>query len=345
MNAALLTGIGSFEIRQVPEPVIRRDTDVLVRIAAVGVCGSDVHYFTHGRIGSQVVSFPFVIGHEAAGTVVDTGSSVETVRAGERIAIDPAMPCGHCDQCSAGREHTCRTLRFMGTPGQMEGSLAEYVVIPERSCYPVPDNVPFDEAALCEPLAIAVYAVERSHSDEGCAVAILGAGPIGMSVLHVLRTTSVGKVYVTDRIGDRLAFAASLRPAWCGNPERDDVIGEVSAREPLLLDVVYECSGDPAALRQGIELLKPGGRLVIIGIPAGDEISLPVHELRRKELTITSIRRQVRCTGKAIDLVAARRVNLAPMATHHFGLAQTQEAFELVAGYRDGVMKAIISVT
>jgi len=343
MNAALLTGIRRFEIRQVPAPPIQNDTDVLIKVTTVGVCGSDVHYYDHGRIGSQVVEFPFVIGHEASGIVEKTAPGVTAVRPGQRIALDPAVSCGHCDQCRAGREHTCRSLRFMGLPGQLGGCLAEYVVLPERCCYPVPDNVTFDQATLCEPLAIAVYAVERAAPAEGAAVAILGAGPIGMSVFHVLSTTSVGRVYVTDKIEERLAYAATLGPAWSGNPDRVNVGSEISAREPLLLDRVFECSGDPSAVAQGINLLKPGGSLILIGIPEEDEISLPVHELRRKEITILNIRRQVHCTRKAIDLLASRTIDMDRLATHHFSLAGTQAAFDLVAGYRDGVMKAMIS--
>lgn len=345
MKAALLTGIRQFAITEVAAPHIEHDADVLIDIATVGVCGSDIHYYREGRIGSRVVAFPFVIGHEAAGTVVETGKGVTSVRAGQRIAIDPAVSCGHCDQCLSGRAHTCRTLRFMGSPGQLDGGLAEFVVLPERSCYPVPDHMTFDEATLTEPLAIAVYAVERAGPIEGAAAAILGAGPIGMCILHVLSTTSVGRIYVTDRIETRLAFAKRLSPSWSGNPELVDVVAEIALREPLLLDRVFECSGDVRAISQGIELLKPGGTLVIVGIPGVDTVPFPIHELRRKEITVVNVRRQVNCTRKAIDLLASRKVVMDSMATHHFGLDKTQAAFDLVSEYRDGVMKAIISVT
>lgn len=344
MKAALLAGPRRFEIGQVPAPAIQHDTDVLIKIATVGVCGSDVHYYAHGRIGTQVVEYPFVIGHEAAGTVVETGAGVTTVTPGQRIALDPAVSCGHCDQCRSGRAHTCRTLRFMGCPGQLAGCLAEYVVLPENSCYPLPEQVTFVQATLSEPLAIAVYSVERAPLAPGAAVAILGMGPIGMSVYHVLSTMSVGNVYVTDKIAERLEFARQFTPAWSGNPDRDDVVTEISRREPLLLDVVFECSGDVPAIGQGIRLLKPGGALVIVGIPGQDMISLPIHELRRKEITIINVRRQVHCTSKALYLLASRRIAMDSMATHQFSLDDTQAAFDLVAGYRNGVMKAIIAV-
>jgi L-iditol 2-dehydrogenase len=169
-------------------------------------------------------------------------------------------------------------------------------------------------------------------------------GPIGMSVFHVLRTTNVGNVFVTDKIEERLKFAGQLKPKWSGNPLHADVVSEITRIEPLLMDIVYECSGDEKAIRQAIQLLKPGGRLVIVGITDVDEVAFPIHELRRKEITITNIRRQVHCTQKGIDLISNHQVDIDSMATHHFRLEETQKAFDVVANYRDGVMKAIISI-
>ncbi len=344
VRAALLTRIKEFEIRQVPEPKILNDTDVLIRIKTVGVCGSDVHYYSSGRIGSQIVQFPFTLGHEAAGIVERTGSKVKRVTAGQRIAIDPAVSCGRCDQCRAGRENTCRELLFLGCPKQLEGCLCEYVVLHEKCCFPIQESMTFEQATLSEPLSIGVYAVERSMLPVKANVAILGAGPIGMCVFHVLRTQHVGRVYITDKLEERLASSQLLLPRWSGNPDRTDILAEISAIEPLLLDVVYECSGDEKAIGQAIQLLMPGGKLVLVGIPDTDEIAVPIHELRRKEITIINIRRQVHCTQKAIDLLARRQVRMDSMVTHHFQLEETPQAFDLVAQYRDGVMKAIITM-
>jgi L-iditol 2-dehydrogenase len=344
MKAALLTGIRQFEIRQVPEPKISKDTDVLIRIKTVGVCGSDIHYYTTGRIGSQIIQFPFIVGHEAAGLVEQTGKRVTRVKPGQRIAVDPAVYCGHCDQCRAGRENTCRELLFLGCPKQLEGALCERIVLPEICCFPIKDSTTFEQATLSEPLAIAVYAVERSHLPAKASVAILGAGPIGMSIFHVLRAKNAGDVFVMDKIPERLAFSQTLHPKWCGSPERTDIVKEISNLEPRLVDAVYECSGDKAAFDQAVQLLKPGGALVIVGIPEIDEIPFPIHELRRKEITVINIRRQAHCTQKAIDLLERRQINMDAMVTHHFPLAETRQAFDLVTHYRDGVMKAMISV-
>jgi L-iditol 2-dehydrogenase len=345
MKAAILTGIHRFDVSDVPAPEIVHDTDVLIRIKTVGVCGSDVHYFTTGRIGSQVVEFPFTIGHETAGVVEMAGSKVKRVHPGQRIAVDPSVSCGECDQCKAGREHTCRRLLFLGCPTQLEGCLAEYLVLPEKCCFPIPDTMTFVQATLSEPLAIGVYAVEQSGVRDGASIGILGAGPIGMSVFHVLRTRRPGTIFITDRIEDRLSKAGILKPAWSGNPDRVDVVAEIGRLEPLMLDAVYECSGDPEAILQGVQLLKPGGKLIIVGIPEVDEVAFPIHELRRKEITIYNIRRQVHCTQKALDLLASGAVNMDAMATHSFTLDQTPDAFEMVSAYKDGVMKAMITVS
>jgi L-iditol 2-dehydrogenase len=344
MKTLSLTGIRKFDIREVPDPKIINDTDVLIRIKTVGVCGSDIHYFTTGRIGSQIVEFPFTIGHEAAGIVEKIGKAVTRVKAGQKIAIDPAVSCGHCDQCLAGREHTCRELLFLGCPTQLDGSLSEFIVLNEKSCYPIKNNMTFEQATVAEPLAIAVYSVERSALSVKADIAILGVGPIGMSVFHVLRTKNIGDVYVTDKIDERLMFSNKLNPKWTGNPNKTDIVKDISKIEPLLLDTVFECSGDPEAISQGIKLLKPGGTLVIVGIPEVDEISFPIHELRRKEITIVNIRRQVNCTQKAIDLLAIGKINMDSMVTHRFPLEETQTAFDLVENYRDGVMKAMITL-
>ena len=344
MKAAVLQGIGKIEQQNIPEPELKNDTDVVVRIKMVGVCGSDIHYYTTGRIGSQVVQYPFIVGHEVAGVIERVGDKVTRLKPGQRVAIDPAIYCGNCDQCLSGRENTCRNLLFMGNPNELQGALCEYIIHDEKSCYPIDDEITFEQAVMSEPLAIAVFAVEQSQLVNTANIAIIGAGPIGMSVFHVLRTKEVGNVYVTDKIQERLDLSQSLNPAWSGNPDITNVTQEILSREPQLLDTVFECSGDPQAYEQAVELLKPGGVLSIIGIPETDNISLPIHSLRRKEITLKNIRRQAACTQKAIEYMKNGRINVDSMVTHHFTLEDTQSAFDLVSGYKDGVMKAMITI-
>ncbi|MEI7436961.1 MAG: alcohol dehydrogenase catalytic domain-containing protein [bacterium] len=343
MQAMMLTGIKQMEMREVPTPKIINPTDVLIKMAVVGVCGSDVHYYVTGRIGSQVVEYPFAVGHEGAGIVQETGPAVKQVKPGDRVAIEPAISCGLCDQCLTGRQHTCRKLKFLGCPKQVPGCLSEYIVMPEQCCFKIKDTMTLDEAAISEPLAIGVYAVQRSIPMPGAKIGILGAGPIGLSVLMPALCQGAAKAYVTDKLDYRLKIAKQAGATWTGNPDSQDIVKDIIEQEPLLLDVVFECCGQQSALDQAIDILKPGGKLMIIGIPPTlSRFSFPVDKLRHREICIQNVRRQVHCVQTALDLMDSGKLNAGIMATHRFPFAKTKAAFDLVEGYRDGVVKAVI---
>ena len=344
MKAMVLTGIREMEMQEFPMPVIQNDTDVLIKMKVVGICGSDVHYYQSGKIGGQIVQYPFPVGHEGAGEVISVGSRVSRVKPGDRIAIEPAMPCGECDQCKAGRPHTCRKLRFLGCPGQADGCLSEYIVMPEQSCFRIAATMSYTEAAISEPLAIGVYAVNQSVPMKGATIGILGFGPIGMSVILPAIAKGAEKIFVTDLIDERLSIAKACGATWTGNAASQDVVNEIVAREPLLLDVVFECCGKQEAMDQAIELLKPGGKLMIIGIPEFDRWNFSVDKLRHKEICIQSVRRQNHSVEEAIESMENGRLNVEKMATHRFGFEDTKAGFDLVSGYRDGVMKAMIDL-
>lgn len=344
MRAAVLTGIRRMQVQDVPDPKIEKDTDVLLRIEKVGVCGSDVHYYETGRIGSQVVQYPYIVGHECAATVAEVGPAVESVKPGEPVVVEPAVSCHECDQCNQGRENTCFNLRFLGTPGQGNGCLSEYLVMPEECCFPIAHRITIEQGVLCEPLAIAVYAVKQSAVPAGADVAILGAGPIGLNCLVSARAEAVGACYLTEKIPERVEVARQGGADWVGNPLEQDVVAAILEQQPLGMDVVYECAGQQETLDQAVELLKPGGTLMLIGIPREDRISFAIDQLRRREITIVNVRRQNGCAQAAIDLIASGKVDTDFMVTHRFKLDQVEEAFELVAGYRDGVVKAMVEM-
>jgi L-iditol 2-dehydrogenase len=344
MKAMVLTGIDQIRMVDKPVPEIHKPNEVLIRMASVGICGSDIHYYQEGKIGSQVVQYPFTIGHEGAGIIEAVGNDVTRVRPGDRVAIDPAMPCFHCDQCKAGRFHTCRNLLFLGCPGQAEGCLSEYLVMPAESCFLLKDNVTLDQGALSEPLAIGVYATHLSVPLKGATIGILGSGPIGISVLLSALEMGAAKVYMTDLLEPRLALTAEMGATWTGNPVTADIVKEITKLEPLQLDVVFECCGKQEAADQAIQLLKPGGQLMIIGIPSFMRWSFDVDNLRRKEIDIRHVRRQNEMVTKTLDLISGGRIRPDRMQTHTFGFEQIPEAFEMVAGYRDGVMKAMIHI-
>lgn len=342
MRTMVLTGIREMEMQEFPMPQIKTDNEVLIKMKVVGICGSDVHYYTTGKIGSQIVEYPFPVGHEGAGEVINVGKSVTKVNVGDRIAIEPAMPCGDCDQCRANRPHTCRKLRFLGCPGQADGCLSEYIVMPEDSCFPIGEGMSYTEAAISEPLAIGVYAVNQSIPLKGAAIGILGFGPIGMSVLLPALAKGAEKIFVTDLIDERLDIARACGATHIFNAAKLDVVSLISKDEPLLLDVVFECCGKQEAMDQAIEILKPGGKLMIIGIPEFDRWSFDVDKLRRKEICIQSVRRQNHSVEEALELMEEGILNVQKMATHRFGFEHTKAGFDLVTDYRDGVMKAMI---
>ena len=342
MKAAVLTALRQMEFRDVEQPRIQQDTDVLLKVERVGVCGSDVHYYETGRIGRQIVEYPFIIGHECSATVKAIGSLVTRVKVGDQVAVDPAVACHKCEQCRMGRENTCGDLRFLGCPGQGGGCLCEYIVMPEECCFPTKGEITLEQAALCEPLSIAVYAVKRARIPEGASIGILGAGPIGLSVLSAAKAEKVQKIYLTEKIDARLEAAHGVGVSWAGNPDRVDIVQDIVGAEPLGLDVVIECCGQQDALDQAFEILKPGGRLVIIGTARKERIAFDIDTFKRKELSINYIRRQNHCVQATLGLIQSGEVNVDFMMTHHYPLEETQKAFDLVAGYRDGVIKAMI---
>jgi len=342
MKAMMLTGIRKMEMRDIPEPQLMNPNDVKIKMCIVGICGSDIHYYTNGRIGSQQVKYPFTVGHEGAGVVVEVGDEVRRVKPGDTIAIEPSMPCWQCDQCLAGRHHTCRKLRFLGCPGQAEGCLMEYIVMPEASCFPLGGNLTPDHGSISEPLAIGVYSVKKSIGVKGASIGILGFGPIGMSVLLAAMERGASNFYVTDKVNERLAIAHKENVTWTGNPLETDIVGKLKELVPLGLDIVYECCGQQEALDQAVDILKPGGMLVVVGIPESDRWSMSVDTTRRREISLQFIRRQLDCVEPALEMMMSGAINIANMVTHRFSFDRTKEAFDLVADYRDGVMKAMI---
>jgi L-iditol 2-dehydrogenase len=342
MKALAMTALRRLEMVELPAPSLRSPHDVLLQVRCVGICGSDMHYYETGRIASRRVQFPFVLGHECSGVVMATGAAVQRVKLGDEVAVDPAMSCGQCDQCRAGRPHTCRQLRFLGCPGEAPGCLSEFIVMPESSVYRTYRRLNLTQAALCEPLSIAVYAVRLARLQPGMTVGILGAGPIGLCVMLAARHAGAAGVWMTDRLDYRVEFALQHGATWAGNPDREDVVRQILHAQPDGLDVVFECAGQQAALDQAVDLLKPGGTLAIVGIPREDRVSFHIDSLRRKEITLVNVRRQNQCVQPAMDLIASGAVQPDFLVTHTCGPEQGAAAFEMVADYRDGVIKAMI---
>lgn len=342
MKAAFLTGVRTIEIREVPAPQLVRDDDVLVRSRVVGVCGSDLHYYLSGRVGADSVSYPFIPGHECAGIVEAVGKAVTRVKPGDAVVIEPAVSCGTCDQCRTGRPHTCRKLLFLGHYGELTGGMAEYALAPERNCVPLPAKMTLVQGALAEPLSIALYAAGLAGSVRGKAAGVLGAGPIGLCLIMALKAEGSGPVYATEKVEARLQAAGKAGADWTGDPDREDVVAGIQARESLGLDLVFECCGEQSALDQAIRLLKPGGTLVVVGIPLEPRVTFDSSIVRRREIRVQNVRRQNKCLERAVAMIHSGRIKPDFLATHSFPLDEAAKAYETAATRRDGVIKAIV---
>jgi threonine dehydrogenase-like Zn-dependent dehydrogenase len=221
--------------------------------------------------------------------------------------------------------------------------MAEYVLAPERNCVPLPGKMTCVQGALAEPLSIALYAAGLPGSVRGKTAAVLGTGPIGLCVIMALAAEGSGTVYATEKVGARLEAAVTAGAGWTGNPDREDIITEILARESLGLDIVFECCGEQSALDQGVALLKPGGTLVVVGIPLEPRVSFDSSKVRRREVRVQNVRRQNRCLERAVGMIHTGRIKVDFLATHSFKLDQAREAYETAALRRDGVIKAIVN--
>ena len=331
---SVLDGVGAVRVesRPVPEP---GPDEVLVRVAAVGVCGSDVHYYEHGRIGEFVVREPLVLGHEASGTVVGRGSAATRLEVGQRVALEPGVPCGRCERCREGAYNLCPLVTFFGTP-PVDGAFARYVTINEHFAHPVPDSLTDEQAALIEPLSVGLWAVRRARVHPGDTVLVTGAGPIGLLAVQAALVAGAARVVVTDLDPGRRELATRL-----GADETVDPRGPDGADlADLGADVLLECSGAPPAVSSGVAALRAGGRAVLIGMGA-DEVTLPMSALQVREVTVTGTFRYANTYPAAIALVGAARVRLDPLVTGTFGLDEVEAALT-VGSSGEGAVKAVV---
>lgn len=345
MRRVVLTGIREMELIESAVPAIENGNEVKIKLSTIGVCGSDIHYYSEGKIGSQVVQYPYPVGHECSGVIAEVGEKVSNVKVGDLVVVDPSVHCGECDQCLAGRPHTCRSNKFLGCPGQLDGCLADYIVMPDFTCFPVSGKLNQVQAALIEPLTIGVYAVNLAQiKNENCSVGIFGAGPIGLSILMKLLADGITNIGMIEPLQYRLKKAKEIGTKYLINPEEDNVEAKIIEQEEWLLDVVFEASGEQEAVTNAVKILKPGGKLVLVGIPPEAQYTFNMDLMRRKELTVINVRRQNHCVEEAIELVVSGKVDVEKMVTHNFSLEETPSAFDIVEAYKDGAIKAMITL-
>lgn len=330
------------DLRMHDEPIPKPGPgEAMVRIGSVGVCASDIHYWRDGRIGSTVVTDPIVLGHEASGRLEAFGEGTRTnLSPGQRVAIEPAKPCLKCEFCASGHFNVCPSVEFFGTP-PVDGCFRDYVAWPAELLLPLPDSISMDEAAMVEPLAIGIYAADLAALRPGESAAILGAGAIGLSVLQALRVAGAAKILVSEPIQARREMAERLgADAVCEPADGRAAAEELTAGNGF--DVVFECAGEPEAVREASRLARILGRAVILGIPREDEYPFDAGAARRKELTAIFVRRSNSTAQRAIELVREGKVDVSSYVTHTFPLERAGEALELAESKRQGVLRAVV---
>ena len=337
MQAALLYGQGDMRMEYVPKPQATAE-EVLLKVRSVGVCGSDLHYYLEGGIGSAAVNSPLILGHEFAAEVVDERAALFGLRPGALVAVDPAKPCGHCEWCARGHANLCPYVVFSGSPPDNHGGLCEYVRYPREQLFTVPESFDADTTALLEPLGVAIHALDLAKLKPMDSVAILGAGTIGLLLLQVARHVGASDVYVIDPLAYRAEAAAKLGASAVAT-HYDEVLEQTQGRG---VDVVLEATNSPTGPAHAAEIARIGGKLVLVGIPEGDNFSLQASLVRRKGLTIKLSRRMGHVYPRAIAMVAKGFVDLPAIVSHRFPLTQTPEAFATQASYRDGVIKTMV---
>ena len=345
MRASRLHGIRDLRLEDLPRPT-PGPGEVLLKVASVGTCGSDVHYYVDGRIGDQVVTAPIIMGHEFSAWVAELGAGAEGLEIGQLVAVEPAIHCGECESCQHGHPNLCPDVRFCGTP-PVDGVFAEYTVMPAENCFPLPPGFGSVEGAMLEPLGTAIHTVGLAHLRPGQTVAVLGAGPIGLLIAAVARASGASAVYVTEPLAYRRQFALDYVADAVLNPydaETDAIAEIMRLTNGRGVDVAFEAAGASETPNQAASLVRPGGKVIIVGIPSEDTMTFTASTTRRKGLTIKLVRRMKHAYPRAIRMVQTGMVDVKRLATHTFPLERIAEAFEMVVAYDDGVLRAIIQV-
>ena len=320
MRTSVLTGQKALAIEDRPLPGVRSD-EVLVRVAAVGVCGSDVHYFRHGRIGDFVVDGPLVLGHELSGTIVAVGETIAADRVGQRVAVEPQKPCHRCRECEAGRYNLCPNMEFYATP-PIDGAFTGYVAIQAEFAHPIPDSISDEAAALLEPLSVAITTMRKAHIVPGSTVLIAGAGPIGIICAQTARAFGAAEIIVSDLVPERRERALAYGATRVIDPMETDV-----ATAGLDVNAFIDASGSPRAVFSGIKAVRPAGYAVLVGL-GNPEMTLPIEHIQNLEINVTGIFRYTDTWPAGIHLVASGQVDLDSLVTGRFDLEHVEDALE-----------------
>jgi L-iditol 2-dehydrogenase len=342
-RAVYMTGLRKMEIRDIEMPKLK-EKDVLVKLEYVGICGSDVHYLEHGKIGDFVVDGDFILGHECAGTVVELGSEVKHLKVGDKVALEPGITCGQCEFCKSGRYNLCPYVEFLATP-PYHGSMMKYIAFPENMCFKLPDNLSTKEGALVEPLSVGMHAAMQGGVKLGDSVVILGAGTIGLVTLLACKAFGATDITVVDVIPKRLDYARKLGATTVINAAETDVFAEVEKlTNKAGVDIVIETAGTARTISQTPYLIKNGGTIVLVGMAPQDIIEFNFAKIMAKEAQIKSVFRYRNIYPIAIKALEQGIINITGIVTHEFDFEESAKAFDYVINNKQDVVKAVIKI-
>ncbi len=343
MKTAVMTDIKKVRIEEREKPV-PKEGEVLVKVEYVGICGSDLHYYESGRIGNFIVEPPFVLGHEAGGTVVEVGSGVTHLKAGDRVALEPGKTCGHCEHCKAGKYNLCEDVIFFATP-PVDGVFQEYVAHEAGLCFKLPDNVSTLEGALVEPLSVGLHAAMQGGAHIGQTAVVTGAGCIGLVSLLALKAMGVSRVIVVDVIEKRLQKAKELGADYVINGKEQDTVAEIKAiTEGKGCDLSIETAGTQITASQLIQASKKGATIVFVGYSASGEMTLPIGMALDKELTFKTVFRYRNIYPMAIEAIAAGKIRIKDIVTDYFELDDIQHAMDACVENKAEIVKGVIRI-
>ncbi len=343
MKTAVMTALRKLEFEERDIPVPGAD-EVLVKIEYVGVCGSGLHFFEAGHIGDCTVTFPFVLGHEAAGTVVETGADVKHLKAGDRVALEPGKTCGKCEFCKTGRYNLCSQVEFFATP-PYDGVLQEYAVHRADLCFKLPEEVDTLSGAMIEPLAVGFHAVNQGNARPGQKAVIMGAGCIGLVTLMALKSYGISQVYVVDVLEKRLEKAKELGAAEVINGRETDAVKrlmELTDQEGC--DIAFEAAGTQITACQAIRAVKKGASVVLVGYSSSGEMTLPMSLVLDKEIRLQSVFRYRHIYPMAIQAVADGRADVKKIVTNLYDFDQVQRGLDQCIEDKADIVKAAIKI-
>jgi len=341
MKAALLKEINKIEIedRDIPRPL---EDEVLIRVHTVGLCGSDVHYYEHGKIGDFILTGPIILGHEASGDIVSVGEKVNHLKVGQRVTIEPGVTCGKCDHCIGGRYNLCPSVEFLATP-PYDGAFCEYITMRSDLVFPIPDSMSYETAALIEPFSVGVHAVKRANLQLGETVIIMGMGPIGLLTAAAAKMSGAKMIIGVDLEQSRLNIAKQLGVDYTINLREENLEEKVKEyTNGVGVEVAIETAGSPNAIKGCISSVCKGGRVIIVGMSSEDEAHVSIARVIDKELDIKGVFRYHDTYSTAIKMLSTNEIDIEKIITNKYNLSETAFAFDQAITDKTNTLKIMI---